>query len=194
MSAFEMGRALKPGGMIVLIAPSRGPEHRFPVDCWRFYPDGFRAVCSLLGFELLEIFTDWDRGEWADSLVVMRKPKWSIDQRQGFLRRHQLQLAVVRSGLDPDSALPALSEIPPSPLLTVSGGDLTPHLERIREADTATGVTHPELALRMQLDAANRELERLREFESRPSVAARAAVTTVVPALATRVRRLFRSR
>ncbi len=39
----EMVRTLKPGGFIFLIAPSRGPEHRFPVDCWRFYPDGYRA-------------------------------------------------------------------------------------------------------------------------------------------------------
>jgi SAM-dependent methyltransferase len=34
----EMVRTLKPGGFIFLIAPSRGPEHRYPVDCWRFYP------------------------------------------------------------------------------------------------------------------------------------------------------------
>ena len=42
----EMVRTLKPGGFIFLIAPSRGPEHRYPVDCWRFYPDGYRALAE----------------------------------------------------------------------------------------------------------------------------------------------------
>ena len=27
-------------------APSRGPEHRYPNDCWRFYPDGYRALAK----------------------------------------------------------------------------------------------------------------------------------------------------
>ena len=35
----EMVRVLRPGGFIFLIAPSSGPEHAYPVDCYRFYPD-----------------------------------------------------------------------------------------------------------------------------------------------------------
>ena len=42
----EMNRILRPGGMIFLIAPSRGSEHRYPQDCWRFYPDGYRALAK----------------------------------------------------------------------------------------------------------------------------------------------------
>ena len=37
----EIARVLKPGGLCCIIAPSSGHEHRYPVDCWRFYPDGF---------------------------------------------------------------------------------------------------------------------------------------------------------
>jgi SAM-dependent methyltransferase len=40
----EMVRVLAPGGFIFLIAPSAGPEHRYPVDCYRFYPDAYRAL------------------------------------------------------------------------------------------------------------------------------------------------------
>ena len=36
-SAFEIGRVLRPGGLLMLIAPSGGYEHRFPLDCWRYY-------------------------------------------------------------------------------------------------------------------------------------------------------------
>ena len=41
LTFLEMARVLKPQGLIILIAPSRGPQHRYPVDCWRFYPDGY---------------------------------------------------------------------------------------------------------------------------------------------------------
>jgi SAM-dependent methyltransferase len=76
----EMDRVLKPGGMIFLIAPSRGSEHRYPQDCWRFYPDGYRALAKYTGSELLEVSTDWQphpdvgSSEWGDTVGVFRKP------------------------------------------------------------------------------------------------------------------------
>jgi len=75
----ELNRILAPGGLILLIAPSRGPEHRFPTDCWRFYPDGFRALASYARLELLEVATDWepapevDSAPWGDTVGVFRK-------------------------------------------------------------------------------------------------------------------------
>lgn len=77
----ELVRVLKPGGMIFLIAPSRGPEHRYPVDCWRFYPDGFRALAKYGALELVEVDTDWephpaaDSAPWGDTVGVFRKPR-----------------------------------------------------------------------------------------------------------------------
>ena len=76
----EMVRALKPGGRILLIAPSRGPEHRYPQDCWRFYPDGYRALAKFGGLELQEVSTDWEPHEaecshaWGDTVGVFHKP------------------------------------------------------------------------------------------------------------------------
>ena len=75
----EMARVVKPGGLIFLIAPSRGPEHRYPVDCWRYYPDGYRALARYGGFEVLDVHTDWqphaDPGSapWGDTVGVFRK-------------------------------------------------------------------------------------------------------------------------
>lgn len=83
----EMVRVLKPGGMIFLIAPSRGPEHRYPQDCWRFYPDGYRALAKYGGCTLLEVSTDWephpDPGsrDWGDTVGVFRKTATDLRTR-----------------------------------------------------------------------------------------------------------------
>jgi SAM-dependent methyltransferase len=72
----DMVRVLKRGGKMFLIAPSRGPEHRYPVDCWRFYPDGFRALARFGRVNLVEVSTDWepdaaeDSAEWGDTVGV----------------------------------------------------------------------------------------------------------------------------
>ena len=87
LSFAEMLRVLKPGGMIFLIAPSRGPEHRYPQDCWRFYPDGYRALAKLGACELLEVTTDWgphadaDSAQWGDTVGVFRKLETSLRDR-----------------------------------------------------------------------------------------------------------------
>jgi SAM-dependent methyltransferase len=83
----EMTRVLKPGGLIFLVAPSRGPEHRYPQDCWRFYPDGYRALASFGGLELVSAHTDWEphadefSAPWGDTVGVFRQPA------MGFLIR-----------------------------------------------------------------------------------------------------------
>jgi SAM-dependent methyltransferase len=75
----EIVRVTKEGGFIFLIAPSRGPEHRYPVDCWRFYPDGYRALAKLGFCELVEIKVDWEphqdseSAQWGDCVGVFKK-------------------------------------------------------------------------------------------------------------------------
>ena len=58
LSFNEMLRILKPSGLLYLNVPSNGDYHRYPVDCWRFFPDSGIALqnwgrrsgydCSLL--------------------------------------------------------------------------------------------------------------------------------------------------
>ena len=52
----EATRVLKPLGLIFLAAPAVWPEHKAPIDCFRFYPDGMRAVMEQSGLEVLEVF------------------------------------------------------------------------------------------------------------------------------------------
>jgi SAM-dependent methyltransferase len=39
-------RVMKPDGLFYLNAPSNGPYHCYPVDCWRFYPDSAGAMVT----------------------------------------------------------------------------------------------------------------------------------------------------
>jgi cephalosporin hydroxylase len=70
----EMVRVLKPGGLIFLIVPSTGYEHRHPVDCWRFYRDGMWALAEAERVKVLEAETHPER-EWGDTVGVFRKPR-----------------------------------------------------------------------------------------------------------------------
>ncbi|MBK7003986.1 MAG: class I SAM-dependent methyltransferase [Burkholderiales bacterium] len=42
----EVMRVLKPHGLFYLNVPSNGSFHRYPVDCWRFYPDSGNALIA----------------------------------------------------------------------------------------------------------------------------------------------------
>lgn len=68
----EMVRVLKPTGLLILIAPSAGPIHRYPVDCYRFYPDAYHALAKWTGCHAIEVFHD-ERGPWNDLVGVFSK-------------------------------------------------------------------------------------------------------------------------
>ncbi|PWE18737.1 methyltransferase type 11 [Marinicauda salina] len=70
--ASEIERILKPGGLAFLIAPSAGPIHRYPVDCYRFYPDAWRALADWTGMRLVHVWMD-QRGPWNDLVGVFSK-------------------------------------------------------------------------------------------------------------------------
>ncbi|MGD0764115.1 MAG: methyltransferase domain-containing protein [Roseiarcus sp.] len=68
----EMVRVLRPGGFLFLIAPSSGPVHRYPVDCYRFYPDAYRALARYASCALLDVWLD-ERGPWRDLVGVFQR-------------------------------------------------------------------------------------------------------------------------
>jgi len=86
MTILEMERVLKPGGWICLVAPSGGPAHRYPVDCWRFLPDGFTALARFAGLETVEIYLTSEKiGKyedssrmWNDSVFIGKKKKFRL--------------------------------------------------------------------------------------------------------------------
>lgn len=80
ITMLEIARVLKPGGICCILAPSSGPEHRYPVDCWRIYPDGMVSLANFAQMEIIEAVTQWqDQGYpdsdcWHDSMLICRKP------------------------------------------------------------------------------------------------------------------------
>jgi SAM-dependent methyltransferase len=56
----EMVRTVRHGGLLFLVAPSGGREHRWPVDCWRFYRDGMHALARYAGVDVLAADTYWE--------------------------------------------------------------------------------------------------------------------------------------
>lgn len=96
ITAAEIARVLAPGGLALVISPSSGFPHRYPVDCWRFYPDSWNALCDYVGLELLESYREhpitWRRVipglYWRDAMMVARKPALgSAAERQDYCDR-----------------------------------------------------------------------------------------------------------
>jgi len=76
LTAMEMARILKPEGLLCLIVPSAGREHRYPVDCWRFLPDGLNALARYAGLKVLKCETPANAdNKWKDCLLIAKKQK-----------------------------------------------------------------------------------------------------------------------
>ena len=52
----ELARITKPGGRIITINPVSGPYHEAPIDCWRIYPDGMKALSEDAGLTVEQSF------------------------------------------------------------------------------------------------------------------------------------------
>jgi len=48
----ELARVCARGGVVVTVNPVSWPYHEAPVDCWRIYPDGMRALCEEAGLNV----------------------------------------------------------------------------------------------------------------------------------------------
>jgi len=57
----EVARVCRPGGIVVTVAPVSWPYHEAPQDCWRIYPDGFRALYEDAGLDVL--VAEWDSAD-----------------------------------------------------------------------------------------------------------------------------------
>lgn len=82
LTMLEIERILKPCGKLFLIAPSSGPEHGYPVDCWRFYKDGMIALAKFADLKIIEAGTQWSdldysdcSNQWHDSFLICEKQK-----------------------------------------------------------------------------------------------------------------------
>jgi len=79
----EMARVLKKDGLMCIIVPNGFREHRYPVDCYRFFSDGMIALARYVNLDVLHADTncaptDSTEKEWysdtiADSMLVATK-------------------------------------------------------------------------------------------------------------------------
>ena len=85
----EVMRILKPGGLFYLNVPSNGDFHRYPVDCWRFYPDSGRALVTwarrnALNPVLLESYVGRQEEDiWNDYVAVFLKDASQVGLHTG---------------------------------------------------------------------------------------------------------------
>ena len=75
----EISRIMKKNAYLCIIAPSSGYEHKFPVDCWRFYPDGMKAIAKYANLNTVEVYADWNKKNkqiddvWEDCVLIAQK-------------------------------------------------------------------------------------------------------------------------
>ncbi|MBN9127245.1 MAG: class I SAM-dependent methyltransferase [Nitrosospira sp.] len=82
----EILRVLKSKGLFYLNVPSNGPFHRYPVDCWRFYPDSGRALVAWakrngINAALLESYTSVQVEDvWNDFVAVFARDERFVSE------------------------------------------------------------------------------------------------------------------
>jgi len=55
LTILEMARVAKPNGFIYIVAPSTGAIHPNTLDCWRYFPDGMRALAKWAKLNIVDV-------------------------------------------------------------------------------------------------------------------------------------------
>lgn len=69
----EMARVLKVNGTMIVIAPAKIGIHRFPIDAYRFYPDGMVALCKWAGLKPLKSRRSFADQNTVDTYLIATK-------------------------------------------------------------------------------------------------------------------------
>lgn len=105
-SFLECLRVLRPGGFLYVNVPSNHGFHRYPLDCWRFYPDAGIALAGWanrrgLAVELVESFVaDPLQERWADFVAVFRRSSRLPWERRGRIADRTRSINI-HDGRDP---------------------------------------------------------------------------------------------
>jgi SAM-dependent methyltransferase len=68
----EIARVVKKDGLVCIIVPSQGFEHKFPLDCFRYLPDGGKALFEYAGLEVIECYRN-NSLPWRDLIIIGKK-------------------------------------------------------------------------------------------------------------------------
>jgi SAM-dependent methyltransferase len=99
LTMMEVERVLKPTGLACIITPSAGPEHRYPVDCWRIYPDGMRALAKFAGLETIDVLTEWNPQDYADDSYNWKDSRLLARKKADMLPADRAGIDLVREAL-----------------------------------------------------------------------------------------------
>ncbi|MCS7213504.1 MAG: class I SAM-dependent methyltransferase [Candidatus Calescibacterium sp.] len=134
----EISRILKPDGLFCIIAPSSGPAHRHPVDCWRILPDGINALAKWGNFEVIETHLAAGVLPWQHTFGVMKKKSGS-KQFQNKRAGYKAYLSAINIPQRPDHIL--------SPEYFINSADILISAKqgKLAESYITTGIrAHPE--------------------------------------------------
>ena len=75
----ETARVLKRGGLCCIIAPAVVHEHKYPIDTFRYYPDGMRALARWAGLEVVTVKRTVSTTEHIeDTILIATKPSRAV--------------------------------------------------------------------------------------------------------------------
>jgi SAM-dependent methyltransferase len=69
----ELARVTKVGGRVITVNPVSWPYHEAPIDCWRIYPEGMKALCEEAGLVVETSF-------WGSLENPGLRPFWASDK------------------------------------------------------------------------------------------------------------------
>jgi SAM-dependent methyltransferase len=91
----ELARVCKIGGQVITINPVNWPYHEHPVDCWRIYPEGMKALYEEAGLDLQ--FCRAESLEFDDSRFLFHESAYYRAPRRLFYRLFGIQSPQVRA-------------------------------------------------------------------------------------------------
>lgn len=101
----EIARVLRPRGLAFLAAPSAGHVHRYPEDCFRYYPDGLPALAHASGLTVVDANVQrrpvYRSNIWYDAVAVLQKPELSPAEAGRWTARRQLSGLSLRENVEP---------------------------------------------------------------------------------------------
>lgn len=77
----EVSRICKLGGVVITINPVSWPYHEAPIDCWRAYPEGVKALYEEAKLDV--IMSKWESLESTQYRRYI--PGQSRESQQGFV-------------------------------------------------------------------------------------------------------------
>lgn len=69
----ELSRVLKSGGLCCVVAPAVLHEHRYPIDTFRYYPDGMTALAKWSGLTVIETKRITVNHKMQDTYLIAKK-------------------------------------------------------------------------------------------------------------------------